>query len=748
MNRSGPREVLIEPYCIFCGQSTQHTEKHTFSVTIGNWTSQITFSYPTHPNCLQTAKKPLRNILIVTGGVAVVVFVLAAVLVNLVGMPDSGCVIAAAALAAAVAGYYVYHRFRGNFVKNFNAALRSYYDTHVQGETTYDPLSAVSTKQQESQTLIIDANGDSSGQYRTIYGAINAAREGDRILVRPGKYNARNRFGPEAAYRTGPILINKRVEIIGDGPRKEIVVEDAFGEGCFRMQTHQATLRNLTLVHNHPSKCAVEVVVGQLLIEDCDITDKGLSCVNVRGPMSEVTLKGCNIEGDHFQMRKQVGVLVYNRASAFIENCDIIASHLSGIEVRDGGRLNIRGSKVRNGYAAGILVREQAEAVVTDCEIYRNANPGISVSNGSKVTCLQSRIYDGKTVGIFIGSQSQGTIEECDIYGNTNSNVQIARGSNPIFRKSKIRDGRGDGVWAFEQGQGILEDCDIFGNAYAGIRICEESAPTIRHCNINGNGHQAIWVHDNGKGTVEDCDLTGNKRGSWLIESGGQVSKKNNQESEPEAPAPEDETPAPEPESDAADTVVETSIVAEETIPDEEETPAVTTEPEAPSPAVSVPDSSLVPPITTSHTSLTLIDSSQLGVPGAGGDAFQQAIQQMNNKNTDGAIRSLEEALDKGLDPLRQGYVHANLGTLLLKKNDLSGAVAQFMKVLESNQALYESAHDAAQYLNVILAEIGRNEEAALLSQLAVKTQAKLGYSLSPSVADDVRNKVRATNSK
>jgi uncharacterized membrane protein YhaH (DUF805 family) len=155
-----------------------------------------------------------------------------------------------------------------------------------------------------------------------------------------------------------------------------------------------------------------------------------------------------------------------------------------------------------------------------------------------------------------------------------------------------------------------------------------------------------------------------------------------------------------------------------------------------------------IPTITQDHLSVSLVESSRLGDAGPGGSSFQGAIQNMNSKNDAAATQCFKEALRQGLDPLRQGYAHANLGTILLKKRDLNGAVEEFFQVLASKEALYESVHTAAQYLNVIMTELGRQKEAVALQQLAGKTSAKLGYSLSPSAAEEVRNLVRASSIK
>lgn len=155
-----------------------------------------------------------------------------------------------------------------------------------------------------------------------------------------------------------------------------------------------------------------------------------------------------------------------------------------------------------------------------------------------------------------------------------------------------------------------------------------------------------------------------------------------------------------------------------------------------------------LPVISAAVVELQLTDSSQLGAPGAGGSLFQDAVQCLNNLDNTGAASNFKRALKAGLDPLRQGYAHANLGTLCIKKNDISGALDHFMEVLDLKNVLYESAHDAAQYMYIIYAELGRRDEAARLQGLASTTQAHLGYSLAGDVADNLRKTVRKRKSK
>ncbi|CAK8710797.1 hypothetical protein GKODMF_02015 [Candidatus Electrothrix gigas] len=75
------------------------------------------------------------------------------------------------------------------------------------------PAPAVKTKQ---PTVVVDQN--SRGDYTTITEALESVKAGVRILVRPGLYKE-------------SIVIDKPVEIIGDGDRDKIVIE-SFGKSA------------------------------------------------------------------------------------------------------------------------------------------------------------------------------------------------------------------------------------------------------------------------------------------------------------------------------------------------------------------------------------------------------------------------------------------------------------------------------------------------------------------------------------
>lgn len=128
------------------------------------------------------------------------------------------------------------------------------------------PQPAPAAKTGGSPTVVVDQHGQ--GDYATITEALEAVKAGTRILVRPGVYEE-------------GIVIDKFVEIRGDGERKDIVIE-ASGKATVLFQANNGRIANLTLRQAVGSKWyAVDIAQGRLELKDCDISSKDFSCVAI-----------------------------------------------------------------------------------------------------------------------------------------------------------------------------------------------------------------------------------------------------------------------------------------------------------------------------------------------------------------------------------------------------------------------------------------------------------------------------------
>lgn len=278
---------------------------------------------------------------------------------------------------------------------------------------------ATSPTSSRAKEVIVSKLG--GGQYTSISEAIKKAPTGARILVRPGVY-------------TESIEIDRDLEIVGDGPITQIIVE-AVDTNALYVKAGKALVRGLTLRNRMTNKdnkyYAVAVSSGELSLEDCDITSSALTGVGVYGAGTK----------------------------AFIRRC-----------------------RVHDCAESGIYYYRNSSGVVEDCDVFNNGFANISIKEGADPTVRNSRIYNSKSSGIYVYLNGKGRIEDSSIYGNTYSGVSISEGGDPFVTKCKINRNGYNAVYAYKNGRGTVQNSDLTGNKQGPWDI--ETGSTVR---MSGN---------------------------------------------------------------------------------------------------------------------------------------------------------------------------------------------------------------------------------------------------------------------
>jgi len=248
----------------------------------------------------------------------------------------------------------------------------------------------------EPPTRVVDALH--RGDHPTLTDALKMAKPGDRILVRPG------------LYREG-LVIDKPVEIIGDGEAGEVVIE-ATGKDAVLFRASMGRIANLTLRQAGGGNWyGIDIGQGRLDIEGCDISSQSLACIAIHG----------------------------------------------------GADPRLRRNRIHNGKSGGVFVHENGQGTLEDNEIFGNAYAGVEIKTGANPTLRRNRIHDGKSGGVFVQDNGQGTLEDNEIFGNAYSGVEIKTGANPTLRRNQIIK-NADAVWVYEGGLGVFEENDLREN--------------------------------------------------------------------------------------------------------------------------------------------------------------------------------------------------------------------------------------------------------------------------------------------
>ena len=319
--------------------------------------------------------------------------------------------------------------------------------------------------------LIVCQTGIGKYHYKSISEAIKNAKPGTKIMVRPG------------TYKEG-LVINKEVEIIGDGLRENIIIESTESD-CILMETDKALVKGLTLRGkagtNNNKYSTVDIPQGKLILDDCDITSDSLSCIAIHGVAANPTIRNCQIHDG-----KESGVYVYNKGQATVDNCDIFSNTLSGIEIKEEGNVLIRNCQIHDTKQAGVNVYNKGQGTVDDCDIFSNFNSGIAIREEGNPTIRDCQIHDNKKAGVFVHNKGQRTVKNCDIFSNTLSGIAIREEGNPTIRNCQIHDTKKRGVYVYNKGQGTVENCEIFANTYSQIDIKKYCKIQVIQSKVNG----------------------------------------------------------------------------------------------------------------------------------------------------------------------------------------------------------------------------------------------------------------------
>jgi hypothetical protein len=350
-------------------------------------------------------------------------------------------------------------------------------------------------------------SADGRADFTTIGAALAAAAPGSRIRVRPGTYD-------EA------IVIDRAVEIAGDGPVEQILVRSA-GGSCVRMEADEAAVRGLTLRcvagRGNAAFFAVDVPRGRLVLEDCDVSSNSLSCVGIHGATARPLVRRCALHGG-----ADAGVYVFDGGGGAIEACDIFENANVGIAITSGGAPTVRDSRIFRGRNAGIVSWGGGSGTIERCEIFGNAQAGIGISEGGNPIVTLCRIYDGGNSGVFVHDGGHGSIVGCDISGHGEAEVAITGGAAPTLRGCTIHGGVVGVMIAGAEG-GTIEACEIARNADAGIALGAGSRPTVYRCRIHANGGPAVRAEAGAAGTFVGCDLGENAGGAWLVDPNSDI---------------------------------------------------------------------------------------------------------------------------------------------------------------------------------------------------------------------------------
>lgn len=210
------------------------------------------------------------------------------------------------------------------------------------------------------------------GDFTTIGAAIKAAQPGDRILVRPGRYQE-------------GLVVDKPLEILGDGPLADIEVE-ARGSSVLVFKANIGRIANLTLrqVGGEGQWFGVNITQGRLELEGCDISSQSMACIAIRDG-ADPRLRRNTIHDS-----KRSGVHVFDDSLGTLEDNDITANSSSGVAITAGGNPTLRRNRINRNTRWAVWVSDGGRGVIEDNDLTGNKRGAWNITQDAEANVTRS----------------------------------------------------------------------------------------------------------------------------------------------------------------------------------------------------------------------------------------------------------------------------------------------------------------------------------------------------------------------
>lgn len=315
-------------------------------------------------------------------------------------------------------------------IKNVAFSLNNWREEQRRQELTEKFLNELSKSSYDNSASLLTITVCQSGNfdYKTLTEAVRASISGTQILLMPGIYEEK-------------LILNKELEIIGNGSSKEIVIINT-NDSCIEITGNYIQIKGITIKstidNNYKSNCfSLSITNGNLFIENCNLifessSDKNLKnsgALLINGNKTNAVIRNCKIYDS-----KKVGIKILDNLNSIIEECEIYNNEGTGINISNS-ITTIRNSKIFNQVTA-IDLDSNSKVNIEECNLFGN-KIGIFVKS-SQLKLLASKIYENnKSLEFYEHSKAQ--VEKSFFYSNLEG-ITIEEGSELVFFESDMKD--------------------------------------------------------------------------------------------------------------------------------------------------------------------------------------------------------------------------------------------------------------------------------------------------------------------
>jgi hypothetical protein len=386
------------------------------------------------------------------------------------------------------------------------------------------PLAAA-TPMRASSTLNVCPEGPPICQFATVQEALDAAQNGDSIMIAPGSYD-------------GGFTVDKSVSLIGSGQSQTTVSggEDAVTVAAGSVvEIRGVTIREATetgLVNDGALTLAGSAVAdnpgrfgsyepagilnrGSLALLQSDVRDNGGS--NFDGLCGIENLGTLTMEDSALVNNRGDEQAFFNEGSATISDSQLAGNHGDFERFFNQGRLVLRRSVVANNGEGAVFVNSGV-AIVTDCLLRGNVGQTGGIVNTGRFELTRSVIRDGDELSDSeLNNYGTMNVRHSRVVANSDHVAAIENWGDLTLWHTTVARNQGDfgGGGIANWGRVEVRQSDVTDNTSAysvGGGITNLGTVVLSHSDVTGNTAEYAGggIYNTGTVALSHTTVTGN----------------------------------------------------------------------------------------------------------------------------------------------------------------------------------------------------------------------------------------------
>jgi SpoVK/Ycf46/Vps4 family AAA+-type ATPase len=339
------------------------------------------------------------------------------------------------------------------------------------------------------------------GCHRRISDALATAESGEIINVFPGEYD-------ERLCLSVPVTITAR-----DGRGSVVVMPDVRGCGIL-MATETATLSGLVLNHRDDERASVDVGVGRLRLDECELRANSPAAVFVHDGAS-IVMNDCSVSN-----AVGAGIVAADNATGAVERCRIENLGTSGVVLRTGADLMLRECHIAEAQGNGVCGTEAARGAIVGCDISKTGGPAVALEKQATTRLVNTKVHGVSDVGVYVTGAGKATVDGCEIKETAGDGLLLADGADPLVLRTTLSRTRGHAVRITGRSRGSFDRCTISDVPASGVCVGGGSDPTFTGLRLRECADVGLLVTDGSAGTFEDVEIRQVRQHAVRVSSG------------------------------------------------------------------------------------------------------------------------------------------------------------------------------------------------------------------------------------